>query len=130
MQQPLAARWQMRWSWPGNAPQIQAGAKGRSPLCLRAPQGLLQDVKISKRTCAGLAWSCGGQKQAASDTQLTTWIGLQHLGLKEENGDEPAGRFPREVPPAPHYCPNTGKPGEFPTLLKSNLKYLKRLVFY
>lgn len=52
--------------------------------------------------------------------QLTTWFGLQCLLLapRKENGNEPAGCFPKDIPPVPYSCPSTGKPRGTPDTLK------------
>lgn len=52
--------------------------------------------------------------------QLAMWFGFQCflLALRKENGNEPAGRFPKEVPPVPYSCPNTGKPRGTPDTFK------------
>lgn len=52
--------------------------------------------------------------------QFTIWFHLQCflLALRKENGNEPAGCFPKEVPPVPYSCPNTGKPRGTPDTFK------------
>lgn len=59
--------------------------------------------------------------------QFTMWFSLQCflLAVRKENGNEPAGCFPKEVPPVPYSCPNTGKLRGTPDILKEQPEIFK-----
>lgn len=59
--------------------------------------------------------------------QFTLWFSLQCflLAPRKENGNGPAGCFPKEVPPVPYSCPNTGKPWGTPDTLTKQPKIFR-----
>lgn len=59
--------------------------------------------------------------------QFTMWFSLQCflLAVRKENGNEPAGCFPKEVPPVPYSCPNTGKLRGTPDIFKEQPEIFK-----
>lgn len=110
MQQPGATCWLTRWRHAGHAPQNYPAAKERTS----SAWGLLGESSRRARPQNKVLVLPGAvvAKNRLWGMQFTLWFSLQCflLAPRMENGNEPAGCFPKEVPPVPYSCPNTGKP--------------------
>lgn len=130
---PCSSLWQLTGRQAGDAPQIHPGAKGRFPTLpegsLVTPAGWWDLKKKLCWSCLELRWptTCC-ERHIAHSVGLSSTLPLRAEGGKWEWNCWTLSQRGPLWPLAPALTLESR--GELLTLLKSNLKYLNRLLFY